>query len=85
MKAILEFNLPEDQAEHSYAVAGVDALLLIDEVIGEIRSKLEHDGGFFREWRDEDGVTRRADDATLERVRALIIDLKSQRNLPELI
>lgn len=85
MKATLEFTLPEDQAEHSYALAGADALLLIDDILSEIRDKLKHGGGFFNEWRDEEGQPRRGDDATLERVRELVVDLKAQRALPELV
>lgn len=84
MKATLEFSLPEDQAEHAYALAGADALLLIEETLDEIRNKLKHDGGYFKEWTDDDGVVRKGDDATLERVRALLVELKAQRSLPEL-
>ncbi len=84
MKATLEFSLPEDQAEHSYALAGADALLAIDDLLGEIRNKLKYDGGFFKEWTDEDGVAQKGDDATLERVLALIVEIKAQRRLPEL-
>lgn len=84
MKATLEFSLPEEREDHSYALAGVDALLLIDELLAEIRNKLKHDSGFFSEWTDEEGKRRRGDDSTLERFRELVRELKTQRNLPEL-
>lgn len=84
MKATLEFSLPEDQAEHSYALAGVDALLVVEDIINEVRNKLKYDGGVFQEWVDEDGVTRKGDDVTLEKLLALISELKMQRRLPDL-
>lgn len=82
MKAVLEFNLPEERSEHESALAGADALSAIDELLGEIRSSLKHDSGYFGKWRDSDGVERSADDATLERVRELVLELKRDRRLP---
>jgi hypothetical protein len=74
MKATLEFNLPEEEDDHKYALAGLDALLVISDIFTEIRSKLKYDSGEFKG----------CDDATLEKVRDFITDLKYNRNLPEL-
>lgn len=38
MKAILEFNLPEDQAEHYCAIKGADMLNVLWELKAELRS-----------------------------------------------
>lgn len=84
MKAILEFNLPDDQSEHSYALAGTDALLLIEELLSEIRNKLKYDSGLFKEWKNDEGEKRVGDDETLERVREIIVELKMQKRLPNL-
>lgn len=84
MKAILEFNLPEEQPEHSYALAGVDALITIDDILTELKNKLKYDSGFFKEWTDGEGIVRTGDDSTLERLRELIGELRIQRSLPEL-
>jgi len=93
MKAILEFNLPEEQEDHAYALHGVDALLVISDLEQEIRSKLRHDTGEFKEFDvlsyDEDGkeITRRVNgcDDTLEKVWDVLIRFKRERNLPELV
>jgi hypothetical protein len=94
MKATLEFNLPEEQAEHSYAVAGVDALLVIDDLLNEIRSKLKYDSGRFKEWNAEvyneetqsfESKKVQGCDHTLEQVRDILLELKNERRLPELI
>lgn len=85
MKATLEFNLPEEEHEHKYALAGTDALLALDEICNEIRSYLKYGSGYFKEWRDEDGKTQHGNEETLERVRSFILEQKQQRNLPELV
>jgi hypothetical protein len=92
MKATLTFKLPEEEPEHRYALAGVDALLLISDFENEIRSKLRYDSGEFKEFTAErygdDGVTServKGDDDTLEKVWRWIIDQKQARNLPELV
>ena len=93
MKAILEFNLPEDQEDMDYALAGVDALLVISDLEQEIRSKLRYDTGEFNEFDvlsyDDDGkeITRRIKccNYTLEKVWDVLIRLKRERNLPELV
>jgi hypothetical protein len=75
MKAILEFTLPEDESDHKYALAGCNALIVISDILNEIRAKLKYDSGLFKD----------CDDNTLEKVRDYIVDLKLHRELPELI
>jgi hypothetical protein len=78
MKVILEFNLPDDEHDHKYALAGLDALLTIDSIEQEIRSYLKYNSqdGYFKDFD--------VDVKTLERVWDLIITLKKERQLPEL-
>ncbi len=93
MKAILEFSLPEDQDDHAYALAGLDALLVINELENEIRSKLRYDSGEFKEFNvesyNDDGKKSnrrvRGCDDTLEQVWNVLLRFKSERNLPELV
>jgi hypothetical protein len=93
MKAQLIFNLPEDQHEHAYALAGVDALLVIHDLENEIRSKLRYDAGEFKEFYvdvyNEDGTIKKKKvngcDDTLERVGEVLRQFKQERNLPELV
>ena len=42
MKAIIEFNLPEEQAEHYCAIKGADMLNVLWELKAEIRSMLKY-------------------------------------------
>ena len=42
MKAIIEFNLPEDQAEHYCAIKGADMLNVLWELKTELRSMLKY-------------------------------------------
>lgn len=92
MKAILEFDLPEDQDDHAYALAGLDAILLINDLENEIRNKLRHDFGEFVEFSaeiidDNGNVTKKkvnGCDYTLEKVWSLILEYKKDRNIPEL-
>lgn len=84
MRAILEFNLPEESDEHSYALSGADALLGIEDVLEEIKSKLKYGSGFFHEWIDPEGVKRQGDAPTLERVMQYIQEMKEDRKLPPL-
>jgi hypothetical protein len=74
MKATLTFDLPEEKSDHAYAIAGVDALLVISDILSECRAKLKYDSGEFKD----------CDDATIEKVRDYIVELKQYRNLPEL-
>jgi hypothetical protein len=92
MKAILEFNLPEDQDDHKYALSGIDALLVINDLENEIRSKLRYDSGEFKEfdidlYHDDGSVENRrvkGCDETLEKVWEVLLRFKQERNLPEL-
>ena len=84
MKAIIEFNLPEEAEDHKYALAGVDALLLIDDLLNEIRSYMKHDCGDLKEYRDEDGKFHPCCHDTLDHVRDWIWQEKNRRNLPAL-
>jgi hypothetical protein len=93
MKAILEFSLPEDQDDHAYALSGLDALLVINDLEQEIRNKLRYDSGEFKEFNvesyDDDGNKSnrrvRGCDDTLEQVWNLLIRFKNERNIPELV
>ena len=42
MKAILEFDLPEDERDHKYAIAGRDALIALEEIDLWARGILKH-------------------------------------------
>ena len=94
MKATLEFSLPEEEPEHKYALAGLDALLVIEDILSEIRSYLKHGDGEFKEfyadiWNDDTSeyckTRMQACEYTLEKVRDLICEMKQNRNLPELV
>jgi len=93
MKATLEFNLPEEQDDHAYALSGLDALLVINDLENEIRSKLRYDSGEFKEFDvevyNDDGTTSsrkvKGCDDTLEKVWDVLIRFKQERNLPELV
>lgn len=84
MTATLTFNLPEEEPEHSYAVAGLDALLAIDELRSEIRSFLKHECGQFKQWKNYDGTECTADYETLERVAEVLANIVENRRLPDL-
>jgi hypothetical protein len=84
MKATLEFTLPEERTEHICAVKGMDAILILDDLISEIRSFLKHGAGEFREWRDDEGETHKGCDATLEKVRSYILEMRQAREIPDL-
>lgn len=76
MKAILEFNLPDDQDDHKYAIAGLDSLLVISDILDEIRSFLKYESGYFKDFD--------VDQNTLEKVQDYIIMMKEAKKLPEL-
>ena len=42
MKAILEFNLPEEQAEHYCAIKGADMLNVLWDLKAELRGMLKY-------------------------------------------
>jgi hypothetical protein len=75
MKGILEFDLPEDEAEMRYAQAGLDALLVLNDLDQECRSRLKHGAGAFAD----------LDEKTIEAVRAWVRGASQRRNLPDLI
>jgi hypothetical protein len=85
MKATLEYNLPEDEMDMKYAMAGLDALLLIDDVLNEIRSYLKHESGELKECKDWDDNRRPSCPYTLQKVVEYICELKEAKRLPELI
>jgi len=76
MKATLEFELPQEEPEHKYALAGLDALLVIDNIEREINLFFKYGSGCF--------MDTNPDSNTLEKVLGLIRDLKQQKGLPEL-
>ena len=85
MKATLEFTLPEERTEHICAVKGMDTVLILDDLINEIRSYLKHCGVEFREWRDEEtGITVTGCEHTLEKVRSYIWELRKDNEIPDL-
>lgn len=84
MKAILEFDLPQEAEDHKYALAGVDALLLIDDLLNEIRSYMKYDSGELKQCKDENGNYHPACHDTLDMVRDWIWEQKNNRNLPSL-
>ena len=75
MRGILEFDLPEDEAEMRYAQAGLDALLVLNDLDQECRSRLKHGAGAFAD----------LDDKTIEAVRDWVRGASQRRNLPDLI
>jgi hypothetical protein len=74
MKGILEFDLPEDEAEMRYAQSGLDALLVLNDLDQECRSRLKHGAGAFAD----------LDEKTIERIREWVRGESVRRNLPEL-
>jgi hypothetical protein len=85
MKATLEFTLPEERCEHICAVKGMDTILILDDLINEIRSYLKHGGGEFKQWRDEEtGNTVTGCEHTLEKVRSYIWELRKDNEIPDL-
>jgi len=74
MRGILEFDLPQDQAEMRYAQAGIDALLVLNDLDQECRSRLKHGAGAFAD----------LDEKTIERIREWVRGESLRRNLPEL-
>jgi hypothetical protein len=85
MKATLEFDLPEDDYDHKAALAGHNALMLIDELEEMIRAKINDEEGEFQNWKNEDGEEKYGDYDTLDRVWDWIIREKQERNLPHIV
>jgi hypothetical protein len=84
MTATLTFDLPQEAPEHMAAVKGVDTILLLDDLINEIRSYLKHECGEFKFWRNEEGTECKACPETLEKVRSYIWEMRRDREIPEL-
>jgi hypothetical protein len=84
MKATLTFDLPQEAPEHMAAVKGLDTILLLDDLISEIRSFLKHECGQFKSWRNEEGTECNACPETLEKVRSYIWEMRRDREIPEL-
>lgn len=72
MKAILKFNLPEEQEEFRLANQGSEYSFVIWELRSELRAKLKHDCGEFAH----------CDGDTIEKVREWLINQLQERNLP---
>ena len=66
------------------AVKGLDTILLLDDLINEIRSFLKYDGGQFKSWRNEEGTECTACSETLEKVRSMIWEMRQAREIPDL-
>jgi hypothetical protein len=84
VKATLEFDLPEERTEHICAVKGMDTILIIDDLLQEIRSFIKYGGGEFQSWRDEEGRECKACPATLEKIRSFIWELRKDNEIPDL-
>lgn len=93
-KAILEFDLPEEQDEHAYALAGLDCRIIIDNLINEIRSADRYQGGAFaevdvEEYNEEEGEFQKRREKgcvhTLLAVRAYLLEQLNERRVPELV
>lgn len=69
MKAILEFNLPEEDDEFHYAKEGISYSIVIEDTLNHIRSILKYE------------ENPKLDVATLEHVRGFIIEALSERGL----
>lgn len=93
-KAILEFDLPEEQDDHAYALAGLDCRIIIDNLINEIRSADRYEGGAFaevdvEEYNEEEGEFQKRREKgcvhTLLAVRAYLLEQLNERRVPELV
>ena len=74
MKAILEFELPQEHEAFQHATNGTNYAILISDLQNEIRNKLRYDGGQFE----------KADADTLEMVRDWLCREMSDQSLPTL-
>lgn len=83
MKATLEFTLPEENIDHICAVKGMDTILIIDDLLNEIRSYLKHGDGEFRQWKDDIGDTHDGCEHTLEKVASYIWELRKDNEIPD--
>jgi hypothetical protein len=62
----------------------MDTILIIDDLLQEIRSFLKYGGGEFQSWRDEEGRECKACPATLEKIRSYIWELRKDNEIPDL-
>jgi hypothetical protein len=56
MKAILEFNLPEDQSDFDLAVKAVDMRIALDGIREYLRGKVKYDTHDEKKWEAYDEV-----------------------------
>lgn len=66
MKAILEFNLPEEEDNHLYALNGIKYSIVIDELDNWLRAKVKYE--------DQETIG-------IDEVREYLNNLKIERNL----
>jgi hypothetical protein len=66
MKAILEFNMPEDREDHKYALHGIEYAIILEELDNWLRNMFKY----------EDKVK-----IDIEVVRSKIYELLKERNL----
>ena len=69
MKAILEFNLPEEQHEHQDALRGSEWKWAISDLVEYLRSQIKHGENSAEEYR------------TFERVRDRMTEILNDRGL----
>jgi hypothetical protein len=56
MKAILEFNLPEDQSDFELAVKALDMRIALDSIREYLRGKVKYDTQDDKKWEAYDEV-----------------------------
>ena len=84
-KATLEFNLPEQEHDFKYAIAGVDALLALNDLDQDMRSAIRHEWGALAKFTDDEGNIRKSCIETLEKVRARLWEIHREYKLPDLV
>ena len=70
MKAVLEFNLPEEASDHKMALFGADYLSIIQDTLEEIRKFLKHGHKF------------KTPDEALEYIQRFIYEETNYRDIP---
>ena len=68
MKAVLEFNMEEDEARFHTAVRGMDYYLAILDIMEELRTMDKYSDGVY-------------DSETMENVRKHILEILNERNI----
>ena len=85
-KATLEFNLPEQEHDFKYAIAGIDALLAINDLDQELRSAMKYESGELSHYIDAaDGLEKKCCYETLDLVRQKLWEIHNKYKLPDLI